>query len=85
MTRIGIAVFESRQEQTVIFPARNTEVFELHQLAREFGEERIHRDRFEAYCREYYRMAQTHREEHAEMKAELNLLTLFSRKGVLKE
>lgn len=53
------------------------EYLELHQMAQEFRLETDYRDRVEAYCEWYYRVAQAHQQELATMRLDPNGLGWF--------
>ncbi|MEO1070180.1 MAG: hypothetical protein AAFW95_13860 [Cyanobacteria bacterium J06638_6] len=74
------AMFEYLSPRPLANPQDTFEHLELHQAAQEFRLELEHRASLEAYCQWYSQVAAEHQRDLAHMRAEINLLTLFSRR-----
>ncbi len=55
------------------------EVFQRHQIVRDFYDEVEYRQELEAHCQWYYATAKQHQQELQKMRGDLNILSWFSR------
>jgi predicted component of type VI protein secretion system len=73
-------VFEHLLRRYEPSPQEVLEVLELHQLSLEFRQEQHYREALDAYCDEYYRLAEQHQQEFAAMQNEPDIFALFYRR-----
>lgn len=60
-------------------PTQEAEIFQRHQIVREFYEEVKYRQEFDAYCQWYYATAKQHQQELQKMQGDFNILGWFRR------
>ncbi|WP_193966804.1 hypothetical protein [Nodosilinea sp. LEGE 07088] len=75
-------MFEYLSPRSLADPQDILEYLELHQAAQEFRLELEHRANLEAYCQWYYQVAAENQRDLANMRSEINLLTLFNGRSV---
>ncbi|NJL67213.1 MAG: hypothetical protein HC894_11370 [Microcoleus sp. SM1_3_4] len=61
-------------------PTQSAEIFQRHQIVREFYDEIKHRQELERYCQWYYATAKQHQQELQKMQGDLNILGWFTRR-----
>ncbi|MEG4031466.1 MULTISPECIES: hypothetical protein [unclassified Microcoleus] len=62
-------------------PTPAAEIFQRHQIVREFYDEIKYRQELEIHCQWYYATAKLHQQELQKMQGDWNILGWFSRRG----
>lgn len=66
-------------------PTPTAEIFQRHQVVREFYDEVKYRQEFELYCQWYYATAKQHQQELQKMQGDFNIFAAFRRGlGILR-